>query len=136
MCGENPVFPTSVSGTSGSPPRVRGKPITTRQRSRPRGITPACAGKTRAWHTGRATKRDHPRVCGENPRSIIGLAIGLGSPPRVRGKPDALLMKGGMDGITPACAGKTHALAPLPAGLPDHPRVCGENTSEMAYFRG
>ena len=39
-------------------------------------------------------------------------------------------------GITPAHAGKTNlAHAQSPAGW-DHPRACGENTSERAYFRG
>ena len=39
-------------------------------------------------------------------------------------------------GITPACAGKTSHLALETKRYRDHPRVCGENTSEMAYFRG
>ena len=45
-CGENPFLAASSNGISGSPPRMRGKPTTTRQGSRPRGITPAHAGKT------------------------------------------------------------------------------------------
>ena len=39
-------------------------------------------------------------------------------------------------GITPAHAGKTERHA-RDADVPrDHPRACGENTSERAYFRG
>ena len=39
-------------------------------------------------------------------------------------------------GITPACAGKTGQASDAFKRAWDHPRVCGENTSEMAYFRG
>ena len=45
-CGENPVFPTSVSGTSGSPPRMRGKLLVQKSTIKTRRITPAHAGKT------------------------------------------------------------------------------------------
>ena len=38
--------------------------------------------------------------------------------------------------ITPAYAGKTYRRVTRETLLMDHPRVCGENTSEMAYFRG
>ena len=39
-------------------------------------------------------------------------------------------------GITPAHAGKTDVLAVIGIIVGDHPRACGENTSERAYFRG
>ena len=38
--------------------------------------------------------------------------------------------------ITPAHAGKTLEAERLYTEMADHPRACGENTSEMAYFRG
>ena len=38
--------------------------------------------------------------------------------------------------ITPAHAGKTLFRALGEQRNADHPRACGENTSEMAYFRG
>ena len=66
VCGENPVFPTSVSGTSGSPPRVRGKHIQTLPYINFSGITPACAGKTPKGLLSPKETQDHPRVCGEN----------------------------------------------------------------------
>ena len=60
----------------------------------------------------------------------------LGSPPRVRGKLTEDRAQRLRPGITPACAGKTKREAITSAAAEDHPRVCGENTSEMAYFRG
>ena len=46
-------------------------------------------------------------MCGENSSGLHALALGVGSPPRVRGKP--LVDTGSMIAarITPACAGKT-----------------------------
>ena len=38
--------------------------------------------------------------------------------------------------ITPAHAGKTEEAYELANEDEDHPRACGENTSETAYFRG
>ena len=71
--------------------------------------------------------RAHPRVCGENG---LGLGLGgegLGSSPRVRGKPHGGAPRSLKPRLIPACAGKTrHSLALL-SGVGAHPRVCGEN---------
>ena len=79
---------------------------------------------------------DHARVCGENLARYLGIARCTGSPPRVRGK--RFISIGGLPflRITPACAGKTYRGGICYLNPKDHPRVCGENTSEMAYFRG
>ena len=54
----------------------------------------------------------------------------------MRGKPANKLKELKGFRITPAHAGKTlGAKVKIPFGK-DHPRACGENTSEMAYFRG
>ena len=65
-------------------------------------------------------------MCGEKPAGQPLNVMGVGSPPRVRGKEmeekDVKLY----GGITPACAGKSKTRrVQWPAGL-DHPRVCGE----------
>ena len=52
-------------------------------------ITPAYAGKTLLTKLQSFTLRDHPRVCGENGFLSAGLSR-RGSPPRMRGKLDAL----------------------------------------------
>ncbi len=89
------------------------------------GITPACAGNRRITMCVWPPKRDHPRVCGEQPGLIVLPRYGLGSPPRVRGtgfsishetiligSPPRVRGTGGesfeihsYEGITPACAG-------------------------------
>ena len=67
-------------------------------------------------------------MCGENEIKFTENEDGEGSPPRVRGKPDAACSIERLIRITPACAGKTAiVIKPLPRKQ-DHPRVCGENT--------
>ena len=75
----------------------------------PFGITPACAGKTRASARFFLCSRDHPRVCGKDT-----LQAGLGSCERR---------------ITPACAGKTHCSCIPAFNGEDHPRVCGKDSA-------
>ena len=92
--------------SSGSPPRVRGK----------------VACRCRSFRD----TRDHPRVCGEKSARVNQRVTVVGSPPRVRGKDNGAASDAAHRGITPACAGKSHALAPLRIVSGDHPRVCGE----------
>ena len=49
-------------------------------------ITPADAGKTILGKSGKATKGDHPRGCGENTGRTTDNGTENGSPPRMRGK--------------------------------------------------
>ncbi len=66
-------------------------------------------------------------MCGEN-RSMAALnRKKAGSPPHVRGKLFVLVSKLADDGITPACAGKTHCWRSISSTTRDHPRMCGEN---------
>ena len=136
MCGENEPRREIKKATEGSPPRVRGKPSCKAFSVERIRITPACAGKTRSCPAAPTRSRDHPRVCGENVYRREMVCLRQGSPPRVRGKLDEVAGDGGERRITPACAGKTHPRGVCAAAEKDHPRVCGENTSEMAYFRG
>mgnify|MGYP001682089662 CR=1 FL=1 len=70
-------------------------------------ITPACAGKTCYCGRSNGTLQDHPRVCGKNFLNVFEIALGSGSPPRVREKPLEAGAVPDVAGITPACAGKT-----------------------------
>ena len=126
-CGENSHSPRFATATSGSPPRVRGKPAGRRGLPVLRRITPARAGKTLHRKVSGRPREDHPRACGEN---RVCAAIGrprLGSPPRVRGKLLARRVVDFMRRITPARAGKTQTGARADGGHADHPRACGEN---------
>ena len=65
-CGENfdvfIIHPKQI----GSPPRMRGKPITEAFKADIDRITPADAGKTGQSRTVATVQKDHPRGCGEN----------------------------------------------------------------------
>ena len=65
-CGENISAKISAFSPSGSPPRMRGKPVSPPLYRERVGITPAHAGKTHATHKPIVSARDHPRACGEN----------------------------------------------------------------------
>ena len=65
-------------------------------------------------------------MCGE--KSLIpALPLHVvGSPPRVRGKGPPQLLRCRVEGITPACAGKSLNRFSNHILVWDHPRVCGE----------
>ena len=136
VCGENKRRWSVTMVSAGSPPRVRGKRQLRLVTLVTRRITPACAGKTGKPASRRGTSTDHPRVCGENKPGMKSAFNLDGSPPRVRGKQFLRYDYHVCKRITPACAGKTPFLCRFLLSQADHPRVCGENTSEMAYFRG
>ena len=91
----------------GSPPRMRGKRCQTLTVTATRRITPADAGKTAAVKLKACIQQDHPRGCGENAISSFSMPVSTGSPPRMRGKPEASERSIAALGITPADAGKT-----------------------------
>ena len=114
-------------------PRVCGeKPVVIAVWTAPQGITPACAGKSPERRSECHSHRDHPRVCGEKV-SFQGAARRIkGSPPRVRGKGKLRQCYRLAAGITPACAGKSTRGTDAGKPCQDHPRVCGEKTTEAA----
>ena len=86
---------------------MRGKGLSELAHTKKARITPACAGKTTSVLPSTLPATDHPRVCGENFGFSTMYFLMPGSPPRVRGKLFELLSDKVLDGITPACAGKT-----------------------------
>ena len=78
-----------------------------------------------------AVEWDHPRMCGEKNRQQTGQLCNLGSPPHVRGKAWPNSAYNGLQGITPACAGKRAILFRLLSLPRDHPRMCGEKTKKI-----
>ena len=115
---------------------MRGKHSIKRKRNEIFRITPAHAGKTLTKRKVIVLKKDHPRACGENRNGIRQSTKRIGSPPRMRGKRLDALKNFAHERITPAHAGKTHKEGEKNMIIEDHPRACGENTSETAYFRG
>ena len=111
VCGENLARPWRFDTALGSPPRMRGKHDCEQGTAAGRGITPACAGKTRDARMHAQRRGDHPRVCGENMLSMSEPILFAGSPPRMRGKPSLGTAYASGQGITPAHAGKTSVLS-------------------------
>ena len=126
--GENDPGVFQVFEEGGSSPRGRGKPASANGRSRPPGLIPAWAGKTRASRAWMTTGGAHPRVGGENAVMNHPAAAALGSSPRGRGKPPPGQCRPHGRGLIPAWAWKTlDGRAPRrPARA--HPRVGGENS--------
>ena len=127
MCGENQAGASGQVLIRGSSPRVRGKRYLGPALPAARGLIPACAGKTLVEGPQRPRLRAHPRVCGENSRSMRTSGTPSGSSPRVRGKRERHPVAGHRRRLIPACAGKTTAGTPRSARPRAHPRVCGEN---------
>ena len=133
-CGEN-IFQRLLHISAwGSPPRVRGKLCHRLGLDRSFRITPARAGKTYARFEAGWRSEDHPRACGENTVRATSRHVRPGSPPRVRGKPEANINRGLMLRITPARAGKTMKYGVFVLVNEDHPRACGENPAMMSWF--
>ena len=65
-------------------------------------------------------------MCGEKVFAYADNREAMGSPPHVRGKGDWEHENQVDDGITPACAGKSHFRQIWKSGGRDHPRMCGE----------
>ena len=107
VCGEKRKTGAVPAPLPGSPPRVRGKVISSLQCDFLSGITPAYAGKRFAASFVRRCTRDHPRVCGEKHVFAGRYIYFVGSPPRMRGKDLLPALCGVVPGITPAYAGKS-----------------------------
>ena len=127
VCGENNTLPAQADVDAGSSPRVRGKPGNTCTGATPRGLIPACAGKTSTPSAAARRRPAHPRVCGENPGGRCRVLPGDGSSPRVRGKRASMAARRRSRGLIPACAGKTPVINVDVDVAQAHPRVCGEN---------
>ena len=121
-----------MCGSSGSPPRMRGKEIDKAIVHYRIWITPAYAGK-RSIIGGRCDMvKDHPRVCGEKLAFLVVRGREMGSPPRMRGKDAHPPRSSGPGGITPAYAGKSSTRKWREERARDHPRVCGEKLRKTA----
>ena len=107
VCGADAAGPEHGHDESGSPPRVRSRPLAVVLVVSPVGITSACAEQT-PWASSSATRRrDHLRVCGADRLDVFYLLVGAGSPPRVRSRHGHEVRQDARRGITSACAEQT-----------------------------
>ena len=125
-CGEYEERGPVVAYYAGSSPLMRGILHFIRRKTETSRIIPAHAGNTIFFLLTRREPEDHPRSCGEYPRTFPPNQTCRGSSPLMRGirRPttSALISKR----IIPAHAGNTIQTSKRFTSLEDHPRSCGE----------
>ena len=126
VCGEQLCSLVSVQICLGSSPRVRGTAEVVRVVADVYRFIPACAGNRTTVRVHSVKPSVHPRVCGEQRRSVRRYCEGLGSSPRVRGTADVALCVDCTCRFIPACAGNSPRTARPESCGSVHPRVCGE----------
>ena len=126
MRGEYTGHYRSNQHTWGSPPLARGIPPSLVSWCPLSGITPACAGNTKALLPGACIIWDHPRLRGEYLSNVGSGVVQAGSPPLARGIPLNAVCGVLGNRITPACAGNTVFKSIAAARSWDHPRLRGE----------
>ena len=110
---------------------MRGKLCLNQQvQHRERNI-PAYAGKTCPILAKASFTPEHPRVCGENRVPVMMCTVLRGTSPRMRGKPFAWSARIFGERNIPAYAGKTRYANICWLTPKEHPRVCGENSSQL-----
>ena len=114
VCGEHTILMSARVSMRGTSPRMRGTPS--------------------KFHGMMRIVGDHPRVCGEHRFARFVVDFSQGSSPRMRGTHDAARAKHITLGIIPAYAGNTMACRPFLRPIRDHPRVCGEHSSNVMIF--
>ena len=107
VCGKDGKNFWNLDTGEGSPPRMRERHTYLKPGEGITGITPAYAGKTHVFETGRRYHGDHPRVCGKDPNQAAHSKTQSGSPPRMRERRSKKDFRDRRHGITPAYAGKT-----------------------------
>ena len=132
VCGEKARTLIVQNEPQGSPPRMRGKAFLRQCGYSLVGITPAYAGKSFLSCTLQCMPWDHPRVCGEKSCSSSSVMPLKGSPPRMQGKGAFQILHHLFIRITPAYAGKRHAVQCCVQMVKDHPRMCGEKPLGLA----
>ena len=113
--------------TSGSSPRMRGKPSRSAPDRPTVRIIPAHAGQTGSPPAMPSSCADHPRACGANALIALTDTGSRGSSPRMRGKRTWSSSPHGCRRIIPAHAGQTRMVTPGARSSRDHPRACGAN---------
>ena len=125
-CGEQVPGLSSVDGTGGSSPRVRGAVCRCVCGICRVGIIPARAGSSTDRCAATSWRRDHPRACGEQKLATVKVFGRWGSSPRVRGAAERRRPGEAGRGIIPARAGSSATSLEVSLAPRDHPRASGE----------
>ena len=111
----------------GSSPLTRGKHAALLEGHVAVRLIPAHAGKTPSSRSAVGVCRAHPRSRGENVIGKLLSAVGEGSSPLTRGKPDRTVVVRPPERLIPAHAGKTSPIRADSNDIWAHPRSRGEN---------
>ena len=128
--GEQFSQPPACAGGLGSPPLARGTVRLVCTLCARSGITPACAGNSKALALCARITGDHPRLRGEQQSRDLSVPQIRGSPPLARGTARILRKLYGPRGITPACAGNSGIYGVFYGDFWDHPRLRGEQRTK------
>ena len=127
MRGENWRAALITVCVAGSSPHARGKLGTLGHALAPKGLIPACAGKTHSGKVADLIDEAHPRMRGENHQVAYGVRRVFGSSPHARGKLIVPSQARCVSRLIPACAGKTRWYNCRCCKCSAHPRMRGEN---------
>ncbi len=105
--GEHKGDTKSLLKGTGSSPLARGTPAASCRSLRTRGLIPARAGNTGAFHDPNTATGAHPRSRGEHTRNIHRMITALGSSPLARGTRGRCVRGCVRAGLIPARAGNT-----------------------------
>ena len=126
VCGEQIFDRKTFSYISGSSPRVRGTAGSSSVAGSFTRFIPACAGNRPLPANPGSPASVHPRVCGEQDRSVFLGVLERGSSPRVRGTDGPAADRGRAWRFIPACAGNSIRPGLSVLSVSVHPRMCGE----------
>ena len=130
VCGEHWARVPVGETCEGSSPRMRGTRTICLSAGGSIGIIPAYAGNTAVSVASWVSVGDHPRVCGEHSVETLKKSASAGSSPRMRGTRRDMDPVQPAAGIIPAYAGNTPRCTSGAPARWDHPRVCGEHSSD------
>ena len=111
---------------------MRGRPRRLLPRIRKSRLTPANAGTTPGCGSSHRYGRAHPRECGDDKNTGHTMAVGSGSPPRMRGRRVRGAVGIPEQRLTPANAGTTWGGVGSGRATPAHPRECGDDTARAS----
>ena len=131
-CGDDRDCFARAAPYTGSPPRMRGRPLCCAPSRWVLGLTPANAGTTVAPAASAPTIAAHPRECGDDAGAAEKGVPCDGSPPRMRGRLDAGPPPERDVGLTPANAGTTSDEQTGKIINAAHPRECGDDDVAVA----
>ena len=134
--GDDMLSLTTSRPSFGTPPRWRGRLGWRCERCGKWRNTPALAGTTSACGPRRPSRSEHPRAGGDDIPRRGRQAVPLGTPPRWRGRPRAIVAASAGVRNTPALAGTTPAWRLAVVGWREHPRAGGDDPAGIGSGRG